>query len=97
RSETAYALSEQLKMLGGRLGLLYQDPGAMLGAGVAFAQSSDNNSDEQKQAIETLIQSRNLARQEKDFEKSDDIRAKLETLGVILEDRPDGSTFWRRR
>ena len=84
-------------MLGGRLGLLYQDPGAMLGAGGTLAQSSNDDGDEEKRVIETLIQSRNQARQEKDFEKSDDIRAKLETLGVILEDRPDGSTFWRRR
>jgi len=97
QAETTCALSEQLKMLGGRLGLLYQDPGAMLGAGGTLAQSSNDDGDEEKRVIETLIQSRNQARQEKDFEKSDDIRAKLETLGVILEDRPDGSTFWRRR
>ncbi|HCX88711.1 MAG TPA: cysteine--tRNA ligase [Gammaproteobacteria bacterium] len=97
RSATAYALSEQLKILGGRLGLLYQDPGVMLGAGGAFAESSNTGEDEGNQVIEALIQSRNQARQEKDFEKSDDIRAKLEALRVILEDRPDGSTFWRRR
>ena len=47
--------------------------------------------------IENLIEKRRQARRDKDFELSDQVRAQLEEMGIILEDRPDGSTLWRRR
>jgi cysteinyl-tRNA synthetase len=43
-----------------------------------------------------LIQLRNEARQSKNFKLSDGIRDGLAKLGVVLEDRPDG-TGWRRQ
>ncbi|HXC62229.1 MAG TPA: DALR domain-containing protein, partial [Nitrospiria bacterium] len=46
--------------------------------------------------IERLIQERNEARQTKDWERADAVRKQLSDAGIILEDRPDGTTRWRR-
>lgn len=45
--------------------------------------------------VEGLIKEREDARKNKDFEKADSIRKKLEELDIILEDTPYG-TRWRR-
>ena len=37
-----------------------------------------------------LIEERQLARQNKDFKKSDEIRAKLEQMGILIKDTPQG-------
>ena len=44
--------------------------------------------------IEFLLELRDKAREEKAFERADDIRAKLGELGVSIEDTPAG-TRWR--
>jgi cysteinyl-tRNA synthetase len=46
--------------------------------------------------VETFIEERNQARQQKDFAKADAVRDKLDELGIILEDKP-GQTVWRRK
>ncbi|MFA4992923.1 MAG: cysteine--tRNA ligase [Candidatus Omnitrophota bacterium] len=46
--------------------------------------------------VEILIQARNEARKNKDFNKSDEIRKELEAKGIILEDTKEG-TAWRRK
>ena len=45
--------------------------------------------------VEALIEKREEARKEKDFEKADSIRGLLEGCGIALEDKK-GSTSWRR-
>ena len=45
--------------------------------------------------IETLIKERDEARAKKDYKRSDDIRKKLSSMGVILEDTKEG-TVWRK-
>jgi cysteinyl-tRNA synthetase len=44
--------------------------------------------------LDLLVQLRTQLRKEKNFKLSDEIRNKLGALGVVLEDRPDG-TAWR--
>ncbi len=46
--------------------------------------------------IEDLIATRNEARKNKDFAKSDEIRDRLQEMNVVLEDRKEG-TIWRRK
>jgi len=46
--------------------------------------------------IDRLVGARTLARKERQFADADRIRAELADLGIILEDKPDGTTEWRR-
>lgn len=45
--------------------------------------------------IERLIEERKIARSCKDYKKADEIRDYLKRLGIILEDKADGTTVWR--
>jgi cysteinyl-tRNA synthetase len=49
-----------------------------------------------KGKVEELIAERNLYRNQKQFDKSDQIRSRLLEKGVILEDTKEG-TIWRRK
>lgn len=45
--------------------------------------------------IKALIEQRNAARDNKDFQRSDEIRDQLKSQGIVLEDTPQG-TRWKR-
>jgi len=47
--------------------------------------------------ITVLIERRNDARKNGDFQEADKIRRELEEKGIILEDTKEGKTTWRRR
>jgi cysteinyl-tRNA synthetase len=55
-----------------------------------------NNNDEQNTDIAQMIEQRKIAKNAKNFQEADNIRQKLLDLGIILEDKEDGSTIWRR-
>jgi cysteinyl-tRNA synthetase len=46
--------------------------------------------------IEDLLRERNESRRRKDFQRADEIRKSLATQGIIIEDKPDGTTRWKR-
>jgi cysteinyl-tRNA synthetase len=46
--------------------------------------------------VERLIAERHLARVQKDWAKADAVRQELAERGITIEDRPDGSTRWKR-
>ncbi|MER3422523.1 MAG: hypothetical protein C4293_04095, partial [Nitrospiraceae bacterium] len=46
--------------------------------------------------IERLLTERNEARRRKDFAKADAIRRALTAQGITIEDRPDGTSRWKR-
>ncbi|HET9313797.1 MAG TPA: hypothetical protein VFO04_07320, partial [Nitrospira sp.] len=48
------------------------------------------------EAIETKIAERLEARKRKDFAKADEIRKSLAAQGIIIEDKPDGTSRWKR-
>src|SRR5690606_7424876 len=48
-------------------------------------------------AIEAAIAARLAARKARDFEEADRVRDELAAAGVILEDKPGGTTVWRRK
>ena len=46
--------------------------------------------------IEVKLAERNEARCRKNFKRADEIRAELASLGITIEDRPDGTSRWKR-
>lgn len=88
-SQAAQGLAARLRQLGGVIGLLEQEPETFLQSG---AQSVDDDVAE----IEALIKMRNDARVAKEWGQADIARDKLNALGIVLEDGPQG-TRWRRK
>ena len=82
---TKRSLVTTLKKLANIIGLLNEKPELFFqyGSGV------------DTQLIEEMILKRNLARKDKDFDKADEIRDELKSLGIILDDKTDG-TKWKK-
>ena len=87
RTQSAQAAGE-LKALAGVLGLLERDP-------VLFLQASTHGQTDAT-AIELRIAARIAAKKAKNYAEADRIRAELLAAGIVLEDRPGGTTEWRR-
>ena len=79
-------LQATLLASGRLMGLLAHDP-------VRWFQGDDNGIGA---SVDERILARSLARKERRFADADRIRTELEADGIILEDRPDGMTDWRR-
>jgi cysteinyl-tRNA synthetase len=47
-------------------------------------------------AIEAKVAERNEARKQKNFKKADEIRQFLAAHGIVIEDKPDGTSRWKR-
>jgi cysteinyl-tRNA synthetase len=82
--------ARQLKALAGLLGLLERSPQQFLQAG----GGAEGGLDEAK--IVDAIAQRAAAKKARNFAEADRIRAELLEAGIILEDKPDGTTNWRR-
>ena len=86
------ALARQLKELASVLGLLGREPRV-------FLQQASGTLAQQglaPQEIEAKIAARIAAKQAKNYAEADRIRAELLEAGIALEDKPGGSTEWRR-
>jgi cysteinyl-tRNA synthetase len=86
-SDSAQAAAAELLADAALIGLLQSTPNAWFGADAADPESAE---------IEDLIEQRNQARAERDFETADAIRDRLTAMGIVLEDA-DGVTRWRRK
>jgi len=89
-SNEAIVLAASLKYLGGILGLLQDEPQTFLQAKI---NADEDELDEI--AIQKFIEERSAAKAAKNYEKADEIREHLVSLGISLEDTPKG-TIWRR-
>jgi cysteinyl-tRNA synthetase len=94
-SKQAASLSAELRSLGAVFGILQLDPAAFLQM-PAVGETSNAAGALSDVAIEKLINDRTAARKARDFKESDRIRDALADAGVVLEDKPGGSTTWRR-
>ena len=92
-------LKGELLAGGALLGLLQQEPEAWLKRGTASVTIGGAARCGLKAAtntrIDDLVRQRGDARRQ-EFRHADRIRAQLAIEGVVLEDRPDGTTDWRR-
>ena len=61
---------------------------------LAVRAKADSARAEVADKVEALLSEREIARQSKDWSRADEIRDELTTMGVIVEDGPDGPT-WR--
>ena len=86
KADQANKLASSLISLAEPLGILQQDPELYLKAGVLLSEDK----------IDALIKERELARTNKDFKRSDQIRDELVNMNIVLEDSVEG-TSWRRK
>ena len=103
--ETSRQLASSLKKLGGLLGILQHDAedylkGITLGGMLAGEQGSDSFSAagqvQSNDSIEQQVMLRLEAKKSKNWTLADKIRDELKQFGIVLEDRSDGTTDWRR-
>ena len=83
----AAALAALLRQLGDLIGILQSDAESYLRGG-----ASENDGDAE---VDALVAQRNEAKANKEWSTADEIRNKLQEMGIVLEDGPSGTT-WRR-
>ena len=86
-SEEKRNIKNNLIAVGKILGVMQEDPNIWLG----YNQTANP----EKEGIERLINQRNEARRNKDFKLADQIRDKLKSKGIEIEDTKNG-TIWRK-
>jgi len=97
-AEMRHAVREEFRSLGAVLGLLQQDRWQFNSPGSRESHSATEVpanalSDE---AIADKIAARLAAKQSRDYKRADQLRAELASHGIIIEDRPDGTSRWKR-
>lgn len=91
RAANGYLQSESVTLSGVKT---YRDMLAEL-VGV-LGLRKESGEDELAEEVEKLITERHLARQQKNYKRADEIRDALQTMGIILEDTPQG-VRWKRK
>jgi cysteinyl-tRNA synthetase len=106
--ESGEQLAAQLKGLGAALGVLIQNPDEywkkprsyahVSEGGIAAGGSAQTSSvfAASTEDIDRLVAERIEAKKSKNFARADEIRKQLLEQGIVLEDRKDGTTDWRR-
>lgn len=79
-------IKKQILAAGHMLGLLQQEPVTW------FRGVGEVNEDE----IDTLIAARAQAKKDKDFVLADQLRDQLRAMNIGIQDRPDGTSGWRK-
>jgi cysteinyl-tRNA synthetase len=90
----AAGLGAVFRELATLLGICQLDPEQwfrLAAPGVAGQGAADDT------AISTAVAARREAKRARNFQEADRLRQELAEAGVILEDKPDGTTLWRRK
>ena len=86
--ERSIVLAGELKALGEIIGILNTDP-------TEFLQGGADVNDLGSEVIDALVAERDQAKQNKQYQRADEIREHLADQGIVLEDSREG-TRWRR-
>jgi cysteinyl-tRNA synthetase len=87
-TQTLKAVDDQFGLLGGNvLGIVLDEYPSAGGGDQALLDH----------LISILIEQRKQARARKDFAAGDAVRNQLDGFGIVLEDKPGGTTTWRRK
>ena len=70
--------------------------GDILGIITESPQLTTGRDEKEEALVQLLIETRNRLRQAKQWQLADELRGQLDKLGILLEDKPEG-TQWRRR
>jgi cysteinyl-tRNA synthetase len=70
--------------------------GDILGIITEAPQLTTGRDEKEDALVQLLIETRNRLRQAKQWQLADELRGQLDKLGILLEDKPEG-TQWRRR
>ena len=87
------------RKVGRPFGLFQLSPAEWVFHSLLFRQEGSQPSDSHnltKEWIDQQVQQREEARERKDFAKADHIRETLAAQGIVIEDRPDGTSRWKR-
>jgi cysteinyl-tRNA synthetase len=82
--------SEDLNLLQNKIQEFTTD---VLGVQFETSKASQENTALISPLVEMLLEERNLARDNKDYQKSDEIRDKLKQLGIEIKDSKEGTSF----
>jgi cysteinyl-tRNA synthetase len=75
------------------LGIAYQDPATFLGISIAD-QGKIVAGELTAAEVQALLEERNVAKNDKNWARADEIRDQLVALGVSIEDKPGGEFSW---
>ena len=75
-------------------GLVHDNPEKVLEALKHARKNLSGNANSNDAEIEALISERAVARKDKNWGRSDEIRNRLNELGVVVKDNPDGTVSW---
>jgi cysteinyl-tRNA synthetase len=59
-----------------------------------YSQTDSVDNELMNNLVNVLIEQRKEARNEKNYSRADELRNKLDEIGIVLEDKPEGTT-WR--
>ncbi|MBC7429796.1 MAG: cysteine--tRNA ligase [Bacteriovorax sp.] len=89
-----YAVTEIVNFMKDATGLVHDYPEEILSQLNIARKHLSGTSDSGDAEIETLLIERKTARDTKNWTKSDEIRNRLNELGVVVKDNPDGTYMW---
>ena len=87
---------EEFRSLGNILGLFQLDTWRFSERRTMVSQVELEVPDIDVKLIDAKLVERNEARKQKDFKKADEIRQFLASYGIVIEDKPDGTSRWKR-
>ncbi len=92
--ESINLIKKITKLIADSTGLVHENAEEVLKRAELAKMNFAGKSESQNEEVENLILERSIARKNKDWTRSDQIRNRLNELGVVVKDNPDGTVSW---